>query len=634
MAAASGPEAAPGTTPAGRVPVLRSLRVRLALAFVAALVAMAASQAWVVSQQGPLRDSLRLVVEGYLPLSKQVARLVQDHERVQRDLERVEGDRPRPGSGVIATYVPQLRDNVEIAGILARSLRARPAAAGTEQAVLTRLLGYLDRVAALQDKQQAALSAWMDASSTEAEEQARRELRTVTQQVGAELDRLSRTLDHRIVDLTAEVEQRQSRATTGAVLMFSLAGVLALALLLASLVALRPIGLLTAEVQRMAAGERGARLEVRGRDEVGVLAEEFNAMAEAIATRDERLRERNVQLDVLSRHLASVVDTIQDALIVVEGGVVTLTNPAARARWDARDGHPAPEALDVALRPGTHELTAVDGSRHLSRAEAFGPGGVVVVVRDVTELVQAQEALARSERLALVGQMLAQITHEVRNPLNALSLNAELLADELVARGAGEGSEPWDLLTMMRGEVARLTDVTGHYLQLARRPPARKAPTDVRDAVEEVARLLEPELAGHGASLSVEVAPLAPQLVDGNQLRQAVLNVVRNAVEAGGHQLSLRVQRERDEVVVALSDDGPGMTEAELSRATDPFFSTKASGTGLGLAIVRQILEDHGGRVTLRSAPGEGTTVCLRWPRADVAADAGVDTGGTGGAIA
>jgi len=535
---------------------------------------------------------------------------------------------------VLATYVPQMVDNGEIAAILARSIKARPEASGAEQAVLTRLLGYLDRVAALQQTQQDALATWVDTTSPEAEQEALRALRTVTQQVGAELDRLSRTLDRRIVDLTAEVEQRQSQATTGAALTFTLAGVLALVLLLASLVALRPIGQLTAEVQRMAAGERSARVEVRGRDEVGVLAEEFNAMAEAIALRDQRLTERNAQLDVLSRHLASVVDTIQDALVVVEKGVVTLSNPAARARWGAQDGDAPPASLAVALQPGTHELTAADGTRHLSRAETFGSEGVVVVVRDVTELVRAQEGLARSERLALVGQMLAQITHEVRNPLNALSLNAELLADELKEREAGEGTEPWDLLTMMRGEVARLTDVTGHYLQLARRPPARRTPTDVAEVVEEVARLLEPELQEQDASLSVVVEALPPQLVDGNQLRQAVLNVIRNAVEAGGRTLRMHGRLEASEVVVALADDGPGMTEAELSRATDPFFSTKASGTGLGLAIVRQILEDHGGRVTLRSAPGEGTVVELRWPRADVADDAGVDTGGAGGARA
>ncbi len=622
------PEAPPGPAVApsvARVPVWRSLRVRLALAFVAALVAMAASQAWVISQQRPLREGLRVVVEGYLPLSKQVARLIQDHERVRRDLEREASERPRPAEGVLGIYVPQMRDNLEIARILAESLRARPAA-GPEQAVLTRTLGYLERVESLQAELEGALAVWVQGGDGLA---AGRTMRTTIQQMGAELDRLSRTLDQRIVALTGDVERQQAQATAVAVALFALAGSLALLLLLLSLVALRPIGQLTAEVQRMAAGARGARVEVRGRDEVGVLATEFNGLARAIEQRDRRLTERNAQLDLLSRHLASVFDAIDDALVVVEEGGVSRCNPAATARWGVEPGQPPPDTLLAVLRPGVHELTGEDGTRHAVTAAAFGGAGVVAVIREVTELVRAQEALARSERLALVGQMLAQITHEVRNPLNALSLNAELLADELPDER--EGDEAREILSMIRGEVARLTDVTGHYLQLARRPPARPAPTDVPAVLEEVVRLLEPEIEQVGADLSLVVATAVPiQAVDGNQLRQAVLNVVRNAVEAGARTLALSVGVDEDEVQVALQDDGPGMTASESARATDPFYSTKASGTGLGLAIVRQILEDHGGRVDLVSAPGQGTQVVLVWPRRDTAAEAGVSMGEDG----
>src|SRR5690606_37438088 len=98
------------------------------------------------------------------------------------------------------------------------------------------------------------------------------------------------------------------------------------------------------------------------------------------------------------------------------------------------------------------------------------------------------------------------------------------------------------------------------------------------------------------------------------QLRQAVLNVLRNALEAGARRLALDARKNGDELVLALTDDGPGMTEEEAHQATDPFFSTKASGTGLGLAITRQILEDHDGRVEIVSAPGSGTVLRLIAP--------------------
>ncbi|MEO0606568.1 MAG: ATP-binding protein, partial [Myxococcota bacterium] len=119
-------------------------------------------------------------------------------------------------------------------------------------------------------------------------------------------------------------------------------------------------------------------------------------------------------------------------------------------------------------------------------------------------------------------------------------------------------------------------------------------------------------------TLSTEFDEVEPQLVDGNQLRQAILNVVRNAVEAGGQELVLRLGAADGQVHVALTDDGPGMDDEEIDRAFDPFFSTKASGTGLGLAITQQILEDHGGEIRAESTKGAGTTVVLCLPRRPV----------------
>ena len=132
--------------------------------------------------------------------------------------------------------------------------------------------------------------------------------------------------------------------------------------------------------------------------------------------------------------------------------------------------------------------------------------------------------------------------------------------------------------------------------------------------MRDVTRLLEVELHSVGATLDVSAPDRAVLLVDGNQLRQALLNVIRNAIEAGGRALRLDVNDTPDHVRIALTDDGPGMTEQEASRAVDPFFSTKASGTGLGLAITKQILDDHDGSLLIRSSPGQGTTLSLHLP--------------------
>ena len=108
---------------------------------------------------------------------------------------------------------------------------------------------------------------------------------------------------------------------------------------------------------------------------------------------------------------------------------------------------------------------------------------------------------------------------------------------------------------------------------------------------------------------------MPPVLVDGNQLRQAILNLIRNATEAGARSLRLTLVDKPNKVEISLNDDASGMTEEQIARAFDPFYSTKATGTGLGLAITRQILEDHGGSITVDSSVGEGTTLVLNIPK-------------------
>lgn len=593
--------------------------MRVLAAFVVAIASMGGAIGFLIWQYQGVSATQALLSEGYLPLARVVDELQRDQQRVDRDVQRLLNDLPRPGTGrssISAIYAEEL--DAALADARVRAERARKLAAWPEErAVLHKMGVQLDRIDALHVPYRERSAKVVTLAETDRREDALREAGPLVQegsQLSAEIDQLSRQIAARIDIVSVEVERRRIRANLVTIILASAASLVSFGLIGAVLYALAPIGRLTQEVQRVAAGG-GKPIDVRGADEVAILAHEFNQMVVAIQQRDRRLSERAVELDRLSSYLASVLDALAEGLVVEEDGRITLANPAATRMLGIQAGSVA----DLPDAPGLVERTTPQGRMLEIRTAPFGDGGRIQVVADVTDRRLAQERLERAERLGLVGQLLAQVTHEVRNPLNALSLNAELLADELGALDAGRASEAWEILDTISSEIERLTQVTAHYLQLARRPPTELEPEDPARILAEVARLVEPELDQLGARLTLDVEPLPPQWLDGNQLRQALLNAVRNAIEAGGRDLALTLARSGPVVEIAIRDDGAGMTEEQVAHATDPFYSTKAQGTGLGLAITRQILEDHGGTIDVRSEPGAGTTVCLRFPWRPVA---------------
>jgi signal transduction histidine kinase len=231
---------------------------------------------------------------------------------------------------------------------------------------------------------------------------------------------------------------------------------------------------------------------------------------------------------------------------------------------------------------------------------------------------EREQRLIRSERLATVGRMAAQITHEVRNPLASIGLYAELLGDEIAERG----EEPKRLVTSIISEVDRLTEITETYLRFARLPRPKLEREDLGAIVTGVLEFSRAELSQAGITLTIDVAEGLPEVAaDEAQLRQALLNLVRNAREAmaqGGRLEVIVAARTAGDgagqVVVTVADSGPGIAAAHLGQIFDPFFSTKERGTGLGLALVHQIVVEHGGRVDVDSGAGKGTRFALAFP--------------------
>jgi two-component system sensor histidine kinase PilS (NtrC family) len=230
----------------------------------------------------------------------------------------------------------------------------------------------------------------------------------------------------------------------------------------------------------------------------------------------------------------------------------------------------------------------------------------------------------QTERLSALGEMAARIAHEVRNPLVSIGGAAQVIAEEMP-----ESSPVRAEALAIGSEVQRLDHILQSVLRFARPSRATAQRTDVVTALRQVLDLMRPKARGLTLKLSVP-EPLGPggvgALIDGDQLKQVLWNVLLNACEVakpGSPDLSLvecAVRQRRPTgsgqcaVLITIADAGPGIPAALRRRVFDPFFSTKARGTGLGLAICKQIIEEAGGRIRLLNRKSGGTRVVIELP--------------------
>jgi signal transduction histidine kinase len=218
---------------------------------------------------------------------------------------------------------------------------------------------------------------------------------------------------------------------------------------------------------------------------------------------------------------------------------------------------------------------------------------------------------SRDERMQM---MLAGIAHEVRNPLGGLQLYAGLLREEIPA----DKPELSDHVKKVERELEHLRRIVSDFLEYARRPRPALERVDAAELAEDLQQLVKADAALRKIDLEVVVASGAALLGDAGQLRRALLNLLHNAIQASpeGGTVTLRVAPAGEQLEVAVIDRGVGIPAESLAKIWTPFYTTKQKGTGLGLAFVREIAEDHGGRIEVRSVPGQGTTFSLQLPRA------------------
>lgn len=318
----------------------------------------------------------------------------------------------------------------------------------------------------------------------------------------------------------------------------------------------------------------------------------------------------------LAHRLQSLLDLLPGGVIVIDGqGVVREANPVARNLL----GQPLVGMLwrqviarNFAPREDDgHEISLKDGRRlSIATRSLHAEPGQLVLLTDLTETRRLQDQLSRHERLSALGRMVASLAHQIRTPLSAALLYASHLTEQVLPveqqqRFAGRLKERLhelehqvrDMLIFARGELPL---------------PDRLAPTGLFDALRSAA---EPHVLGMQVRWQCD-SRMGELLCNRDTLVGAVLNLIENAIQAGGREARLKIHLyQRGETLrLCISDNGPGIDSETLARLGEPFFTTKTTGTGLGLAVVKAVARAHQGDVQLRSRPGRGTCAILTLP--------------------
>ncbi len=234
---------------------------------------------------------------------------------------------------------------------------------------------------------------------------------------------------------------------------------------------------------------------------------------------------------------------------------------------------------------------------------------------------RAEAALRRRDRLTAMGELAATVAHEVRNPLNAIAMSARRLRREFLdavkPESAQDAEDLGQLLGVVEHETGRINGIVQQFLEFARPPALVPRPTDLAQVVGSVVVAARDLAGARGVSLHADTAAAGQAIVDAEQMKQVVENLVRNAIDATptGGRVTVTARTGSRETIIEVRDTGAGIDPAHLPRIFDLYFTTKPDGTGIGLAASQQIVTAHGGTIEVQSTPGAGTKMTVRVPR-------------------
>ena len=271
------------------------------------------------------------------------------------------------------------------------------------------------------------------------------------------------------------------------------------------------------------------------------------------------------------------------------------------------------ETLESVMTFAQQAGLAIHNALMYQELKAFSQQMEEKIQKTTADLRKTEAQLIRSEKLAALGQLAAGIAHEIRNPLTSINILIHSLTENL----STEDSR-WEDLKVIEEEVLRINEILDQFLRFAKPASPLFEKTNLIPIFEEILQLLRPQIERGKIAVKKEFEPLPLITVDKEQIKQVILNLLMNAIQAmpGGGELSMSGRFSKDGywVELTIQDSGIGIPLEDLKKLFDPFFSTKEGGIGLGLSIAHRIIDQHHGKIEVESTPGKGTLFTISLP--------------------
>lgn len=420
---------------------------------------------------------------------------------------------------------------------------------------------------------------------------------------------------------------------------------------------IKSINSLLDATNRISLGDYESSVAVKSKDEIGALSSNFNSMVAALKKQKDSLETKNAELLVKNSYIDAVFQSLQiNILVVDEQFKIRVVSKNAGSRLELTEEH---VGSDITLTPPfageaqtiIKELQTVFSEGQFKRLSSvqFGNisyeidlfpvheendriGAVVLILQNITEKMEMERALVQSDRLASVGQLAAGLAHEINNPMGIILNHLQLLESDNLSE-----NERRRFMIRMETEIKRVSRLVNNLLRFSRDDSSKTERLNPTSIISEVLHLIDPKLSTKTGDNNTDQYNLifdSRRIVvvlhhvqenihldcTRDNLKQVILNILKNSFQSlddSGGIVEIYLTSNKAGTEIVFSDNGEGISEKDLNKVFDPFFSHRKTGTGLGLSLCKTMMHRVGGSINITSKKGSGTTVTLKYPYKD-----------------